>query len=48
MFCGIIPEIKESCLIEFNGDYYKVVATPWDDGFYEILLDKVKDVKIIE
>lgn len=48
MFCDIIPEIIESCLIEYNGEYYKVVETPWDDGYYEILLDKVKDVKIIE
>ena len=48
MYCDIILEIEENCLIEYRGEYYKIVETPWDDGYFELLLNKVKDIKIIE
>ena len=39
MFCDIIPEIAEDCIIEF---------IPWDDEYYEIMLNETKAVKILE
>lgn len=47
MFCDIIPEITESCLIEYSRKFYKVEKIPWDDEYFEILLNETKDYKII-
>lgn len=48
MFCDIIPEIKENILIRFNNEFYSIVKIPWDDGYFECLLNKTKDVNYIE
>lgn len=48
MFCDIIPEITEDCIIEFNNKFYEIKEIPWDDGFYEILLNEIKNVNILE
>lgn len=47
MFCDIIPEITEECLIEYNGKFYKIEKIPWDDEYIEALLKQTKDYKII-
>jgi len=43
MFCDIISEITEDCIVEHNGKFYRIQEIPWDDEYYEILLDEVKD-----
>lgn len=48
MFCDIIPEIAEDCIIEFNNRFYSVQEIPWDDEYYQILLNETKDIKILE
>ena len=48
MFCDIIPEITEDCLIEYNGKFYKIEEIPWDDEYYQILLNETKDYEILE
>lgn len=48
MFCDIIPEITEDCLIEYNGKFYSVEKIPWDDEYYQILLNETKDYEILE
>ena len=48
MFCDIIPEITEDCIIEFNNKFYEIKEIPWDDEYYQILLNETKDVNILE
>ena len=48
MFCDIIPEITEECLIEYSGHFYKIEKIPWDDEYIEALLKQTKDYKIID
>lgn len=49
MFCDIIPEITEDCIIEYSNKFYEIKEIPWDDdGFYEILLNETKDINILE
>ncbi len=48
MFCDIIPEITEDCIIKYNNQFYEVAKIPWDDDYFEILLNETKDVNIIE
>lgn len=48
MFCDIIPELQEDCLVEFNSKFYKIVKVPWDDEYYEMLLNETKDFEILE
>lgn len=48
MFCDIIPEITEDCRIEYKNKFYKIQEIPWDDEYYEILLDVTKNVNVIE
>lgn len=48
MFCDIILEITEDCIIEFKGKFYSVEKIPWDDEYYQILLNETKDVNILE
>lgn len=43
LFCDIIPEISEDCIIEYNNKFYKVEKIPWDDEYYEILLNEIED-----
>ncbi len=49
LFCDIIPEITEDCIIEYKNKFYEVKEIPWDDdGFYEILLNEIKEINILE
>lgn len=48
MFCDIIPQITEECIIKYNNEFYKVVKVPWDDDYFEILLNKTNNVTIVE
>ena len=48
MFCDITPEIAEDFIIEFNNEFYEIKEIPWDDEYYEILLNETKDVNILE
>lgn len=48
MFCDIIPELQEDCLIEYNSKFYKIVKIPWDDEYYEMLLNETKDYEILQ
>ena len=49
MFCDIIPEITEDCIIKYNNKFYEIKEIPWDDdGFYEILLNEINGVNILE
>ncbi|MEW3513484.1 hypothetical protein [Clostridium butyricum] len=47
MFCDIIPEITEDCIIEFSNKFYSVEKIPWDDEYYEILLNETKGINIL-
>lgn len=48
MFCDIIPQITEDCIINYNNQFYEVKKIPWDDEYFEILLLETYDVTIIE
>ncbi|WP_236894734.1 hypothetical protein [Clostridium beijerinckii] len=48
MFCDVIPEIKEDSIIKYNNKFYEIKAIPWDDEYYEILLNETKDVNILK
>lgn len=48
MFADIIPDITEDCIIEFNNKFYSIEKTPWDDGYYEMLLNEVKSINVLE
>ncbi len=41
MFSDIIPEIAIGNYIEFNNKFYEIKEIPWDDDYYEILLNDV-------
>lgn len=47
MFCDIIHEMTEECLIEYDGKFYKIEKIPWDDEYIEALLKQTKNYKII-
>ena len=48
MFCDIINEITEDCIIKYNDKFYEIAGIPWDDDYFEVLLKETKDVTIIE
>lgn len=49
MFCDIIPGIVKGSYIEYNNEFYEIKEIPWDDEYYEILLNNVKrKVEVIE
>ena len=48
MFSDTIPEITKSCIIEYDSKFYRIEETPWDDGYYEMLLNETNDFNIIE
>ncbi len=47
MFCDIIPQITENCRIKYLDKFYEVKKIPWDDGYFEILLNEVHNVVIL-
>lgn len=48
MFCDVISEITEDCIIEYNNKFYEIKEIPWDDEYIEALLNETKNVNILE
>lgn len=47
MYCDIISQITEDCIVKYNDDFYKVEEIPWDDKYLEVLLSKTYKVVIL-
>lgn len=48
MFCDIIPEITEDCIIKYKDKFYEITGIPWDDDYLDVMLLEKKDVIIVE
>lgn len=42
MFSDIVPGIEKGNYIEYKNVFYEIKEIPWDDEYYEILLNNVK------